>query len=199
VKTWDPAEAEFVTTETELRTVVIPPAPAIETKAVGGIDELSRTFIEAARLFFVATTGPEGSLDLSPRGDPAGSVLVFDDHRTLAFADRRGNRRLDSLRNILRHPWVGMLFVVPGVHDVLRINGRATIVRSAPFFADLAERGVEPALAVVVEVEELFVHCGNALRRSGAWEPESWRDPASLPTAGQLFKSQLDTAAAHGW
>ncbi|MEV0083780.1 MSMEG_1061 family FMN-dependent PPOX-type flavoprotein [Saccharopolyspora sp. NPDC050642] len=193
--TWNPGQAELVTSEAALREVVEPPAPAIAAKGIAGIDELSRDFIAAARLFFLATTAADGSVDLSPRGDAAGSVLLFDDDRTLAFADRNGNRRLDSFRNILQHPRVGMLFVVPGVDHVLRVNGRATIVRSAPFFAEFAARGVEPALAVVVEVDELFVHCGRAFLRSGAWDPESWPVPASLPTSGQLFKSQLASAS----
>ncbi|PKW17906.1 MSMEG_1061 family FMN-dependent PPOX-type flavoprotein [Saccharopolyspora spinosa] len=193
--TWEPDQAELVTSEEELREVVEPPVPAIAAKGIAGIDALSRAFIDAARLFFIATTGPDGSLDLSPRGDETGSVLVFDDNRTLAFADRNGNRRLDSFRNVLRHPRVGMLFVVPGVDHALRVNGRATIVRSAPFFAEFAARGLEPALAVVVEVEELFVHCGRAFLRSGVWDPATWPEPETLPTSGQLLKSQL--AAAH--
>ncbi|MEV0055649.1 pyridoxamine 5'-phosphate oxidase family protein [Saccharopolyspora shandongensis] len=142
--TWNPSKVELVTSEAALREVVEPPAPAIAAKGIAGIDELSRDFIAAARLFFLATTAADGSVDLSPRGDAAGSVLLFDDDRTLAFADRDGNRRLDSFRNILQHPRVGMLFVVPGVDHVLRVNGRATIVRSAPFFAEFAARGVEP-------------------------------------------------------
>ncbi|WP_431927575.1 MSMEG_1061 family FMN-dependent PPOX-type flavoprotein [Amycolatopsis tucumanensis] len=196
---WRPEDAEVVTSEAELREVVSPPAPVIAAKGLAGIDGLSRKFIDAATLYFVATTAPDGSLDLSPRGDPAGSVLVFDDNRALAFADRPGNRRLDTMRNLLRHPRVGMLFVVPGKEDVLRVNGRATIVRSAPFFGELAEGGVKPALAVVVEVEELFVHCANAFRRSGVWDPATWPDQADLPTGGQLLKNQLETAKLKGW
>ncbi|GAB3569896.1 pyridoxamine 5'-phosphate oxidase family protein [Amycolatopsis endophytica] len=197
--TWRREDAQLVTTEEELREIVQPPAPVIANKSVAGIDDLSRKFIHAATLYFVATTFPDGGLDVSPRGDPAGSVLVFDDGRTLAFADRPGNRRLDSLRNLLVHPRIGMLFVVPGREDVLRINGRATVVRSAPFFDELADDGVKPALAVVVEVEELFVHCANALRRSGAWEPSTWPDQEALPGVGQLFKSQMETAKLRGW
>lgn len=193
VPTWRPSEADVVTCEAQLREVVEPPAPVIAAKGIAGIDELSREFIAASRLFFLATTAPDGSLDVSPRGGEADGVLLFDDNRTLAFADRNGNRRLDSFRNILQHPKVGMLFVVPGVDHSLRVNGEATIVRSAPFFTDLAVKGVEPELAVVVEVEELFVHCGRAFLRSGAWNPDSWPEPEQLPTSGQLFKSQ----AAH--
>jgi len=195
---WRPEDAEPVTTEEELREAVAPPLDVIANKSVGGIDALSRQFIEAATLYFVATTAPDGSLDVSPRGDPSG-VLVFDGGRALAFADRPGNRRLDSLRNLVRHPRIGMLFVVPGRADVLRVNGRAIVVRAAPFFDELAEDGVKPALAVVVEVEELFIHCANAFRRSGAWEPSTWPDAAALPNIGRLFTSQLETAERNGW
>ncbi|MDA3642782.1 pyridoxamine 5'-phosphate oxidase family protein [Saccharopolyspora indica] len=188
--TWQPDRADVVTCETQLREVVEPPAPVIADKGIAGIDERSRDFIAASRLFFLATTAPDGSLDVSPRGDEAGGVLLFDDNRTLAFADRNGNRRLDSFRNILRHPRVGMLFVVPGLDHSLRVNGKATIVRSAPFFTGLAVNGVDPALAVVVEVDELFVHCGRAFLHSGAWNPGSWPESDAVPTVGQLFKSQ---------
>ncbi|MDT8913055.1 MSMEG_1061 family FMN-dependent PPOX-type flavoprotein [Amycolatopsis sp. PS_44_ISF1] len=185
---------ELVTTEEQLREVVDPPAPVIAAKGLAGVDALSRRFIAASKLFFVATTGPDGALDLSPRGDDGRTVLVFDDDRTIAFADRAGNRRLDSFRNLLRHPQIGLLFVVPGVTEVLRVNGTAKIVRSAPFFAELDD----PKLAVVVDVEELFVHCGRAFLRSGAWKPETWPERSSLPTGAQLLKSQLEAAGYTG-
>ncbi|MDI2027807.1 pyridoxamine 5'-phosphate oxidase family protein [Saccharopolyspora sp. TS4A08] len=186
---WDPAEAEHVTSAAQLREIVEPPHPEIAEKVVSGIDGVSRGFIEQSRLFLVATTGADGRLDVSPRGDTARSVVVFDDGKTLAYAERPGNRRVDGLHNILENPQVGMLFMIPGVTHVLRVNGTATVVRSAPFMADLALKGTPPPLAVVVRVEELFVHCGRALLKSGLWRPRTWPE-GDHPGVMALFESQ---------
>lgn len=179
-----------VSTEDELREVIAQPAPAIRDKPVAGIDEDSRRFLEASPFFLLATSGQDGTVDVSPRGDPAGYVLVLDDGRSLAFADRDGNRRVDSMRNVLRNPDVGLLFIVPGVEHTLRINGRARIVRDGPLPERFAVNGTPPELAIVVEVDELFVHCGRAFARSSLWDPRTWPDRADLPTSGTLFKSQ---------
>ena len=179
-----------VTTEAELRELVAEPAPIIADKAVDRVDPESRRFIELSPLFLLATTDDDGRLDVSPRGDPAGSVLVLDDGRALAFADRKGNRRVDSLRNILRRPGVGMLFLVPGTTETLRVNGRATIVRDGPLLPRLEQRGAVPDLAVVVEVDELFVHCGRSLLKASLWDPSSWPQAGAAPSASVLFHSQ---------
>lgn len=176
-----------ITSEEELRRLIEHPHPVMRDKAIPLIDDQSRRFLEASTFFLLATSAADGSLDVSPRGEPAGGVLVLDRH-SLAFVDRPGNRRLDSFRNILQRPAVGLLFVVPGVKEVVRVNGRATLVRDAPFLAPYAGDG--PALGVVVDVDELFLHCGQALKRASLWEPDSWPEPASLPTVGELFQSQ---------
>lgn len=170
---------QVVTTEDELRDVVADPHPAIVNKDRDHVDEPAARFIAQSPLFFLGTTAADGTLDVSPRGDPPGSVLVLDGGRVLAFADRAGNRRLDSLRNLLQRPNVGMLFLVPGAEEVLRVNGRARIVRDPPFGEQLALGGSVPKLAIAVEVEELFLHCANAFRRSSVWKPEQW--PQSRP------------------
>nr|WP_230424678.1 MSMEG_1061 family FMN-dependent PPOX-type flavoprotein [Prauserella cavernicola] len=185
-------EGTAVTTEDELRTVIAEPAQVILDKPVAGVDEESRRFLEASSFFLLASSDADGTVDVSPRGDPAGSVLVLDDGRALAFADRNGNRRVDSMRNILRNPNVGLLFLVPGVDHTLRVNGRASIVREGPLLDRLALKGTPPDLAIVVEVDELFVHCGRAMTRSSLWKPESWPENETLPTAGTLFKSQAE-------
>jgi PPOX class probable FMN-dependent enzyme len=176
-----------VTTESELRELIDHPHPHMRDKAIPLIDEQSRRFLELATFFTLATTAADGSLDVSPRGEPAGGVIVLDEH-FLAFADRPGNRRADSFRNILQRPDVGLLFIVPGVGEAMRVNGKATLVRDAPFFAPLA--GEAPVLGVLVEVEELFLHCGQALKRSSLWDSRGWPDRADLPTVGELMKSQ---------
>lgn len=141
-----------ITTEAELRLLVGHPQPVMRDKAIPLIDEESRRFLEAATFFLLATTAADGTVDVSPRGEPAGGVIVLG-RRTLAFVDRPGNRRLDSFRNILQRPDVGLLFIVPGVGETLRVNGRATLVRHAPFLEPVAGA----ALGVVVEVDELFL------------------------------------------
>ncbi|GAA1228438.1 hypothetical protein GCM10009676_08530 [Prauserella halophila] len=176
-----------VSSETELRAVVEEPVPLIADKAAPAIDDESRRFLEAAPLFLLASAG-EGSVDVSPRGDEDGSVIVLDDH-TVAFADRPGNRRVDSMRNILRNPRVAMLFLVPGTDHTVRINGTASIVRDDELLSLLSVKGSPPDLAVVVTVSELFVHCGRAFSRSGLWDPRTWPERSSLPTAGTLLKA----------
>lgn len=168
---------QVVTTEDELREVVADPHPAIVGKNRDHVDEPAARFIARSPLFFFGTTAADGTLDVSPRGDPPGSVLVLDGGRFLAFADRAGNRRLDSMRNLLQHPNVGMLFLVPGSEETLRVNGRARIVRDPPFAEQLSLGGRAPELAIAVEVDELFLHCANAFHRSSVWEPERWPAP----------------------
>lgn len=178
-----------ITDEQQLREVVKEPPRAIAEKAVGRIDAESARFIESSPFFLLATSGPDG-VDVSPRGDPAGTALVLDDGATVAFGDRKGNRRLDPLRNILHQPQVGLLFLVPGSSDTLRRGGRARIVHDPPFAARLEVSGHVPELAVMVEVEELFLHCAKAFLRSSLWDPSTWPDRRSVPTAGRMVKGQ---------
>lgn len=183
-----------VSTEAQLREFVKEPNRAIAEKATKVVDEQSRLFIEASPFFLLATTSSsDGSLDVSPRGDPAGSVLVTHEGSCLVFADRKGNRRLDSLRNILAHPQVGLLFMVPGVNDTLRVNGRASIVHEAPYLEQLAIDGKQPDLAIEVKIDELFLHCAKAFLRSSLWQTDTWPDPGTVPSAGRIAKSQAGT------
>ncbi|GIH23631.1 pyridoxamine 5'-phosphate oxidase-like FMN-binding protein [Acrocarpospora phusangensis] len=186
----DPSEIRTVSSEAELRKIVKEPPQAIWDKDIARIDEHARTIIAHSPFVLLATANTDGTCDVSPRGDPAGSVVVLDDHR-LALADRPGNQRLDSLRNILRNPRAGLLFIVPGMNETLRVNGRATLVSDAPFFDDLSVRGKRPRLAILVEVEELFMHCAKAFLRSSLWKPETWPDRESLPTLGRIAKDQM--------
>jgi len=186
-----PSDIRVVRTEDELREIVKAPSQGMWDKDIGRIDEHARTLIAHSPLVLLATSNDDGTCDVSPRGDPPGSVLVLDDHR-LVIADRPGNHRVDSFRNILRNPHVGLLFLVPGMTETLRVNGRGTIVSDAPFFDDLVVKGRRPRLALLVEVEELYMHCGKALLRSGVWRPETWPDRASLPTLGRIVKDQMN-------
>ncbi|MET7330991.1 pyridoxamine 5'-phosphate oxidase family protein [Nonomuraea sp. NPDC005650] len=186
----NPSEIRTVTSEAELREIVKDPPQTIWDKDIARIDKHARTIIAHSPFVLLATSNTDGLCDVSPRGDPAGSVLVLDDHR-LALADRPGNHRLDSFRNVLDNPRVGLLFIVPGMNETLRVNGRATLVSDAPFFDDLTVQGKRPRLALLVEVEELYMHCAKAFLRSSLWKPETWPDRRCMPTFGQIAKDQL--------
>jgi len=132
-------------------------------------------WLRASTLCFVATCDSAGRCDSSPKGDPAGSLVHVIDKTHIALAERPGNRRIDGYLNILANPHVGLLFLVPGRSDVLRINGTATLVEDAPWFGELTVNQSRPSIALQVEAEEVFGHCAKALVRSQAWHPETWR------------------------
>lgn len=166
-----------VTTQAELEEILGVAQGAAATKVRHELGEHHRDWLAAASLVFVATTDEHGNLDVSPKGDPAGFVTVLDD-ATIAIPERPGNRRGDGFHNILRDPHVGLIFLVPGRGDTLRVNGRATIVSDAPFFDDQVVNGHRPTLALVVDIDEVFFHCSKAFLRSKAWEPTSWNPDA---------------------
>ena len=184
---WD--DLPRIESVSELTAVVGEPAPVIRDKARSRLHEVHRQWIAHSPLLFLATSDADGHCDVSPKGDPPGFVKVLDEH-TLAMPERSGNRRVDGFRNVLANPHVGLNFVVPGRTDTLRVNGRARLVREAPFFDDMVVRGSRPLLALLVRVEEAFFHCGKALIRSDAWDPQTWR-PDALPSHARLAKAVL--------
>ena len=184
---------EYVDSEAELREIVGDPGPVADAKVLSGLDVHARGFIARSRFCLLATSGVDGT-DVSPRGEP-GSVALVLDEKTLVLPDRPGNKRVDSLRNILHNPLVGMLFLMPPMAETLRINGRARIVRAAPYFADLAVRGRAPKLAVEVSVEEVYLHCAKAFLRSDLWDPQAWSDRDALPRAAQIWRDHARLAA----
>ena len=152
------------------------------------LDHLSahyRAFVEAAPFLVIASIGPEG-LDTSPRGDPAGFVRVPDD-RTLMIPDRRGNNRLDTLRNIVTDPRISLIFLIPGVGETLRVNGTARLTADPDLRATFAMEGKAPATIVIVSVERVYFQCQKALHRSRLWDPDARIDRATLPTAGDIL------------
>jgi PPOX class probable FMN-dependent enzyme len=169
-----------VTSEDELRELIGFPNAAALRKERPRLHEFDRQWLAESPFCLIATAGPDGSCDVSPKGDPAGFTLVLDD-TTIAIPERPGNKRADGLRNILANPHVGLLYFIPGRGDTLRINGRARLVRSAPFFDDLVIKRHRPALAIVVEIEQIFHHCAKAFLRSNLWKPETWQ-PGSVPS-----------------
>jgi len=154
-------------------------------KEIDHINAPYRALIEAAPFFALATSGPDG-LDCSPRGDAAGFVRVHDD-RTLLVPDRRGNNRIDSLRNLLIDPRVALLFLIPGCGETLRVNGRAVISTDPALTRSFIVEGKTPRSVIVVTVERVYYQCPKALVRAKLWDPESWFDRKSLPTAGKIL------------
>lgn len=173
---------DVVTTEAELRELLGSPAPAALAKERDHLHAMDREWLAASPFCLVATSDAQGRCDVSPKGDPPGFALVLDD-TTLAIPERPGNRRVDGFRNILVNPHVGLVFFLPGRGDTLRINGRARLVRDAPFFDAMVVEDHRPVLAVVVDVEEVFHHCSKAFLRSHLWDPSTWEPDAAPPRA----------------
>lgn len=166
-----------ITSPDELTALVGEPVPKVRDKMRPALHDLDRQWLAASPFCLVATADADGRCDVSPKGDPAGELAHVLDDRTLAIAERPGNRRVDGFRNVLTNPHVGLIFLIPGRSDTLRVNGRARLVSDAPFFDDLVVLGHRPLLALVVEVEEVFHHCAKAFLRSHLWEPSTWDDP----------------------
>jgi uncharacterized protein len=148
----------------------------------------AQEFIRRSPFVCIGTQNLDGKADVSPRGDPVGFVKILDE-RTLAIPDRPGNNRLDTLVNILSNPSVGLMFVIPGFDDTLRVNGRATLTRDPDLLASMSVDDRAPKLAIVVEVNEVFMHCAKAFRRSRLWSPDRFQDRAEMPS---LVKIILD-------
>jgi len=180
-----------VDSESELRTVLGEPAQRSATKDRYALHERDREWIANSPFLMLATANADGTCDVSPKGDPEGFIHIIDD-KTIAIPERPGNRRGDGYRNILSNPHVGLIFVVPGRAETLRVNGRAAILRDAPFFDDMIVKGHRPALAILVEIEQIFYHCGKAFLRSRLWQPDSWH-PDALPSHAAIVKSVQDT------
>ncbi|MEU8248830.1 pyridoxamine 5'-phosphate oxidase family protein [Nonomuraea sp. NPDC048916] len=172
--------------EAELRQLLGEVKPRAATKERARLHERDRQWLAASPFCLIATSDSDGTCDVSPKGDPAGFTHVIDD-TTIAIPERPGNRRADGFHNILRNPHVGLIFLIPGRNETLRVNGRARLVREAPFFDELIVKGHRPQLAVVVEIEQIFFHCAKAFLRSSLWKPGQW-GPDLLPSHAQLVK-----------
>ena len=181
-----------VSSKEQLRALVGEPSERAVKKEMNRLDDHCRAIIGRAPFMLLGTADGVGRCDVSPKGDLPGFVHVLDD-QTLLIPDRPGNRRTDSLKNILENPHVGLLFVVPGKEETLRVNGRATIVLDEALLAGLAVEGKPPKLAIAVEIEECYAHCAKAFRRSGLWEQERWPESSDLATMPRLMYDQAKT------
>jgi PPOX class probable FMN-dependent enzyme len=181
----------------ELREHYRPPGSGALAKQLDHLEEHNRSLIARSTLVMVATSDGDGHLDVSPRGGPAGWVTVLDDHH-LAIPDLSGNNRLDTLSNIVVNGGIGLLFIVPGMDETLRINGTA-IVTTAPDVLDRVDvAGRPPRTAIVVEVHDAYIHCAKAFRRAAAWTPDEWPDRSGLATVGCMFRDQMGLTDIEG-
>jgi uncharacterized protein len=177
--------------EAELRAVIGSPTELVQSKIADRLNDLTRQFIERSPFVCIATASPDGGLDVSPRGDPAGFVRILDE-RTLFLPERPGNKLADTLTNLLADDRIALLFLIPGVGDTFRVNGRAVLARDEQLLADCAVDGKLPKLGILVTVEEAYTQCSKALIRSDLWNPERHIERGELPSSGEIMRSLSD-------
>jgi hypothetical protein len=180
-----------ITDEQQLRAVIGSPSELVAGKIADRLNHLIRQFVERSPFVCVATTRPDGGVDVSPRGDPPGFARILDE-RTLLLPERPGNRIADTLTNLLHDARIGLLFLIPGVGDSLRVNGRAVIVDDPELLAGSVVDGKTPRLGILVSIEEAYTQCSKALIRSDLWNPERHIDRSELPSGGEILKAISD-------
>ena len=184
----------LIDNEQLLRSLYRETHPLAEKKSLPVLDNYCREFICRSPFLCLSTQHADGSADVSPRGDPAGFVHIID-QSTIAIPDRPGNNRLDSLSNIISNPSVGLLFLVPGFDDTLRVNGRAFLSRDPALLASMVVNKRTPSLAIVVEVKEAFLHCAKALRRARLWQADALQERRQLPSLAAIVTEQVSGVA----
>jgi PPOX class probable FMN-dependent enzyme len=187
----EPAFEKIVGNMDELIAVCGEPAPAITSKIIDHVDPHCREFIGRSPFFLLATADAAGRCDVSPRGGPAGFVEVLDEHR-IVFANAKGNQLIDSMRNICQTGRAGLLFVIPGMSETLRVNGGACLTRDPEILSrHVVQEGRTPDVAVGVEIEEAFLHCAKAFIRSSLWQPDTWPPLEGLARPAQIWKDHM--------
>ena len=186
-----------VADEAGLRALFPPTHEIAVRKAMDGLDRHARAFVARAPFLVIGTQSADGTADVSPRGDPPGFVRVLDD-RTLAIPDRPGNNRLDTLSNLVANPSVALIFMVPGYEETLRVNGRARVTTDPELLSGLEHEGRRPRVAILVAVEEAFLHCAKAFRRSRLWDPAARQDRAEMPSLMGMLREQTGDAPEDG-
>jgi PPOX class probable FMN-dependent enzyme len=185
------SEARTIRDEPQLRAVIGSPVEVTVAKVAERLNDLTKQFIERSPFVCVGTATPGGGLDVSPRGDPAGFVRILDE-RTLLLPERPGNRLADTLTNLLSDPRIALLFLIPGVGDTFRVNGRAVIVDDPELLEASAVEGSVPRLGILISIEEAYTQCSKALIRSDLWNPERQIDRSELPSSGRILRSLTD-------
>lgn len=181
----------------ELRTLVGTPHEAVVKKSTGMISDEAKRFIDQSPMMFLSTSSLDGACDVSPRGDKPGFVHVANPQQ-LVIPERPGNKRVDSLCNILENPHAGLLFIIPGMEEVLRANGRAAVIKEHPVLDLLKLGNKAPLLGILVDVEECFIHCPRALKHSGIWDRDSWPAKEQLPSSMEIFQAHLKLSGYTG-
>jgi PPOX class probable FMN-dependent enzyme len=183
---------EEIRSAAELRDLLGMPSGRAVSKERTRLHAVDREWLAISPFCVIATSDAAGNCDASPKGDPAGHLVHILDDATVAIAERPGNKRADGYLNVLANPHAGIISLVPGRNETLRINGRARLLRDAPFFDDLAVRGQRPILALLLDIEQIFFHCPKSFLRSGLWQPDSWQADA-LPSHATLVKRVQQT------
>ncbi|MGD0243000.1 MAG: MSMEG_1061 family FMN-dependent PPOX-type flavoprotein [Streptosporangiaceae bacterium] len=176
----------------ELRDLLGTPGGRAVSKERTRLHAVDREWLAISPFCVIATSDANGNCDASPKGDPAGHLVHVLDDATVAIAERPGNKRADGYLNVLANPHAGIISLVPGRNETLRINGQARLLRDAPFFDDLAVRGQRPILALLLDIEQIFFHCQKSFLRSQLWQPDSWQ-PGTLPSHATLVKRVQET------
>ncbi|MCP3033041.1 pyridoxamine 5'-phosphate oxidase family protein [Halobacillus sp. A1] len=176
----------IIQTEEELRSMIGFPSELVHNKVITYLDNHCAQFISKSPFLVISTSDEYGFCDVSPRGDMTGFVQVLSE-KQLVIPERPGNKRIDTMRNILSNPRIGLLFFIPGLGETLRINGKAALVTDDELLESMAFKGKKPLVGIGVEVEECFIHCAKAFKRSGLWEPDSWPQQTILPSAAKII------------
>lgn len=181
---------ETVCTEDELRSMLGFPSELVKNKTISIIDDHCRDFISKSPFLVLSTSDKEGYCDVSPRGDLPGFVQVLNENQ-LVIPERPGNKRMDSMLNILSNPRVGLIFFIPGLGETLRVNGQATLIKDSEILGSMAVNGKSPLVGIAVDVEECFIHCAKAFIRSGLWNPSSWQEKELLPSVPKIISDHV--------
>ena len=185
----------LISSQADLRAMFPPTHEVAINKVLDHVDKHARDFIARSPFMCIGSQNTDGTADVSPRGDPAGFVAILDD-RTLAIPDRPGNNRLDTLSNIVANPHVGLMFMIPGFDETMRVNGTARLSTDSAILDRLVVQGKAPKLAIIVSIDEVYLHCAKALRRARLWDAGSQQDRKTYPSLMQVVNDQLGTPAA---
>ncbi|WP_420799783.1 pyridoxamine 5'-phosphate oxidase family protein [Paenibacillus mesophilus] len=184
-------KSQFISTEAELRSLMGFPSELVQHKVILQLDHHCRDFISKSPFVFLSTSDSLGKCDVSPRGDHPGFVHIID-NKHLVIPERPGNKRMDSLRNIISNPQIGLLFLIPGLGETLRVNGCAFITKEEKLLRLMAVNDRIPVVGIVVEVEECYLHCAKAFYRSQLWKPYSWLSKDHLPSASKMISEHAN-------
>ncbi|MBX0358411.1 pyridoxamine 5'-phosphate oxidase family protein [Halobacillus sp. Nhm2S1] len=172
--------------EEELRAIIGEPSELVKNKVIHHLDENCKEYIKQSPFLTLATSDADGNCDVSPRGDEKGFVHILNDS-TLIIPERPGNKRVDSMKNLLSNPHAGLIFFIPGMEETLRVNGRACLLADEDLLEKMAHKGKVPTLGIAVEVEECFLHCAKAFNRSGLWDKGTWLEKEERPSATKIL------------